>query len=175
MCHAHTGRRRVWVSLYLCRIRVGVHIAVAHCGEMPKSPRIAGGCPGTCGGTWWLRGPVIAGGVRAHRQVSHQVFRYRPFWPFGGNGHLDPDLRKKGGLWRWHWAPGRPFVCVIWLPQNGGQGALVEPASSASFRGPCQWLGRIGFCLDRPNAMGLPQRSIFHFNEKRAYPATRDD
>ena len=36
-CHAHTGRRRVWVSLYLCRIRVGVHIAVAHCGEMPKS------------------------------------------------------------------------------------------------------------------------------------------
>jgi len=36
-CHAHTGRRRVWVSLCLCRIRVGVHIAVAHCGEMPKS------------------------------------------------------------------------------------------------------------------------------------------
>ena len=36
-CHAHTGRRRVWVSLYLCRIHVGVHIAVAHCGEMPES------------------------------------------------------------------------------------------------------------------------------------------
>ena len=29
--------------------------------------------------------------------------------------------------------------------------------------------------LDRPNAMGLLRRSTFHFNEKRAYLATRDD
>ena len=27
----------MYASLYLCCIRVGVHIAVAHCGEMPES------------------------------------------------------------------------------------------------------------------------------------------
>jgi hypothetical protein len=104
-----------------------------------------------------------------------QLFRYRQFWPFGGNGHLDPNLRKKGGFWRWHWAPVRLFVCVIWLPQKRrprGAGlariGLFPPRASPMAE-------RIGFCFDQPNAMGLRRRSNFHLNEKRACPATRDD
>ena len=73
-------------------------------------PPNEGGRPRTRGCTLSPRSLLITGGVGTHSQVFPQRFRFRQFWPFGGNGHLDPNLRKKGGFWGWHWAPVRLFV-----------------------------------------------------------------
>jgi hypothetical protein len=137
---------------------------------IPQAP-----CPVPTKRTQRPRGPVRTGRVGTHRQVFPQVFRYRQFWPFGGNGHLDPNLRKTGGFWRWHWAPIRLVLCVIWLPQKRRPRGAGWARIDLFPREPCQWPERIRFCLDRPNAMGLRRRSNFHVNEKRAYPATRND
>ena len=138
--------------------------------------RVGGwGRPRTCGGTLSPRSLLITGGVGTHSQVFPQLFRFRQFWPFGGNGRLDPNLRKKGGFWGWHWAPVRLFVCVIWLSQKRrptGAGlariGLFPPRASPMAE-------RTGYFFDQPNAMGLRRRSNFHLNEKRACPAMRDD
>ena len=77
--------------------------------------------------TQTLSGPVRTGGVGTHSQVFPQLFRFRQFWPFGGNGRLDPP-RSSMPLWVWPWFGPKN-------PSGHGNGRI--PAVSGDLGGLC--------------------------------------